>query len=221
MESISDTKLLILESCIRPRTWSELSRIVNLADPTLTDHLKRLTGDKFLVHDKASKLYTTTEDGINKLRETPSAYFKNIVPANLMLAGVQKNLNSSDRLHRIFAELTVRGLFGKDAESYYRTIAQAVIDSVTIQTQTKVTIDEKMFKLVNDLVGYVLKQGGMVEKGKISITISIDFPKELDIKTRSENKAKIREELIQNRDMIIDRTVSNWSHLFSKAGLLA
>lgn len=82
-------------------------------------------------------------------------------------------------------------------------------------------IDNKMFKLVNDLIGYLIKQGGMVEKGNLTINISVDFPKELDIRIRKENNQKIKEQLIQNREMIIDRTVPNWSRLFSKAGLLA
>jgi|GEM_PF-4965271 len=221
METISDTKLLILESCIRPKTWSQLSHIVERSDPTLTDHLKRLTSQRLLDHDGASGLYSTTEQGINKLRQVPSAYFKTVVPAQLMLAGIKKNLNSRDRLERVFAELTVRGLLGKDAETFYRTVAEAVIDSVTIQTQAKVNVDEKMFKLANDLIGYVLKQGGMIEKGKLSITISVDFPKELDIKIRKEVNPNVKERLIQDSDMIIDRTVQNWSRLFSKAGLLA
>jgi hypothetical protein len=221
MERIGDTKLLILESCIRPKSWSELSKIINRSDPTLTDHLKRLTGDRLLARDHSSGLYSTTEQGINTLREVPSAYFKNIVPANLMLAGIEKNLNSSDRLYRIFAELTTRGLLGKDAEAYYKAIAEAVISSVTIQTQSKANIDNKMFKLVNDLIGYLIKQGGMIEKGKLTINISVDFPKELDIRTRNESNPKIKEQLIQNRDMIINRTVPNWNRLFSKAGLLA
>jgi len=222
MENLSETKISILSSCIiAPKSWSELSKITNVSDPTLTDHLKRLTSDKLLQRSPDDGLYYTTKEGLEKLKELPFADYRNIIPAKLMLAGVRKNLNNSDRLIRMFAELSARGLLGKEVESYYRTIADAVISSIGIQTHTEVKIDKRIYELVNELIGHVLKQGGMVEKGKLTITISVDFPKELDMRIRDESDPNIKQQLISNRDMIIDRTVANWSRLFSKNGLLA
>jgi hypothetical protein len=212
-----ETKTTILESCIKPKAWKQLLEITGKSDPTLAVHLRELTNDELLV--KQGGLYTTTDKGISKLK-APSRMINYVLPANLMLKGIVMNRNFKDRINRLFPELGARGLLGKDTKAYFDAVADAVVSSVNVLLPKSVEVDERLFLKINEVVGELLKKEAGLTKGKISITINVDFPSELDIRTRKEADPAIRQKLMENREMIIDRTIEHWDSLFNSKGLL-
>jgi hypothetical protein len=214
-----ETKDFILESCISPKTWKELVKITRKSDPTLAVHLRELRRDELL--QKQDDMYVTTDKGVSKLKSTGSRIARYVLPANLMLQGIIKDRSFKDRIYRMFPELGARGLLGKSTKAYYDAIAEAVVSSVNILLPKTAEVDEKLFLKINEVIGEMMKKEAFVEKGKFSLTVSVDFPAELDLRIRKETDPAIREQLIENRQMIIDQTMKSWSTLFNSKGLLA
>jgi len=121
----------------------------------------------------------------------------------------------------MFAELGAKGMLGKRTKAYYDAITDAVVSSINILLPKSVEVDEKLILKINEVVGELMKRGAFMEKGKLTLTVSVDFPSELDMRTRKESDPVIRQKLVENRNMIIDSTTKNWGDLFNSKGLLA
>jgi len=124
-------------------------------------------------------------------------------------------------VRRMFAELGAKGMLGKRTKAYYDAITDAVVSSINILLPKSVEVDEKLILKINEVVGELMKRGAFMEKGKLTLTVSVDFPSELDMRTRKESDPVIRQKLVENRNMIIDSTTKNWGDLFNSKGLLA
>ncbi len=185
-------------------------------------HLNDLKGEG-LIEKRDDGLYQTTEEGLERLKLIPN--FRPIgpkdrpylEPINIRALGIGKDNASWKELLGDFAgpAFVVRGYIDKDLGEYYKAIGEALRIAVTIWLPKRVEVDEKMFKIVNDVVHQAIKNKATeTTDGKIRIMIEVDFAKALDMVIREENNVRAKEMLIKNREKIIKGILENWNKLF-------
>lgn len=218
-QKLGETKSAILESCITPKSWSELVKATEKTEPTLMVHLNDLQ-DKELIAKTTEGTYQTTDAGIRIVNLTPSVRTPvpenkvSIEAINIISSGLGKKYDLTEKLAAQFPVLVLKGYAKKNLGAFVNAIGQAVRSSVTMWVPAKVEIDKHLFEEINHLVAQMIKKNAVISDGKVRIIIDVDFPKALDLRIRNEKEPDVRETLIQNRDRIIKDVVSNWDGLF-------
>ena len=218
---IGETKAAILESCINPKTWSEIVKITGKTEPTIMVHLNDLKDDGLLENTKG--MYQTTEEGLQFLKLVPN--FRPVGSKdhpytellNVRAMGIGKVKSNWKELvgDFILPGLVARGIIDKDLGAYYKAISDALRMAVTIWLPKKVDIDEQKFKIVNDVVHQAIKNNAtLTPDGKVRIIIEVDYAKALDMMIREEKNPKAKEMLIKNRERIISGILAHWDDLF-------
>ncbi|MFY3741919.1 MAG: DNA-binding transcriptional ArsR family regulator [Candidatus Nitrosomirales archaeon] len=217
---IGETKEVILESCINPKSWSELIQITSKSEPTLMVHLKDLQ-DLKLIGKREDGLYETTEDGLEILKLVPSVRpinskdYPRVERWNTILFGLGKDLNLTEKIATWFPSLVARGYGHKEYSAFAKAIAEALRSSVVLWSPAAVEIDFDIFRQINRIAGEIIEnRKAVTAKGKVRLIIDVDFPRALDMRIREEKDPKIKAELLKNRDRIIDDVIKRWHKLF-------
>lgn len=220
-QKLGETKSTILESCITPKSWSELVKITGKTEPTLMVHLNDLQ-DKNLIAKTDQGFYETTDSGktfvdlIPNIRPTGDERRVYLEAINVLILSLGKEYNLSEKLAAQVPALVVRGYAKKDLGAFANAVGQALRKSVTLWLPTKMDIDPKLFEEINQFVAKMIKKKAVISEGKIRIVIDVDFPKALDMRIREERDPKIKQTLIDNRDKIIRDVVAHWDDLFER-----
>lgn len=218
---IGETKATILESCINPKSWTEIVKITGKTEPTIMVHLNDLKDEGLIVNQDG--LYKTTDEGLEFLKLVPNfrpigAKDRPFLEAvNVRALGIGKIKSNWKELvgDLVGPGLVARGYIDKDLGEYYKAIADALRISVAIWLPKKVEIDREMFKIVNDVVHQAIEnKATLTPDGKVRIIIDVDFARALDMMIREENNVKAKELLIKNREKIIKGILANWNELF-------
>jgi len=215
--SLGDTKAVILEQCIIPKSWTELVKATKKTEPTLMVHLNDLR-DQQLIEKTSDGLYLTTENGVrvsfipNMRTEIPKHKI-GIEASNILIHSLGKNYNFLEKLSAQFPALVLRGIAKKDLGSYINAVGKAVRDSMIVWAPAEIEINKHVSEEINHLVAQAIKKGDITD-GRIRIIIDVDLPKSLDMVIRREINPEIKKMLIENRDKIIADMVANWEDLF-------
>ncbi|UVS69806.1 hypothetical protein [Nitrososphaera viennensis] len=220
-QKIGETKATILESCVIPKSWSELVKITGKTEPTLMVHLNDLQG-KELIAKTDQGFYETTEAGkqfvelVPNIRPVDDARKRHLEAINVLLMSLGKKYTLEEKLAAQVPALVVRGYVKKDLGAFANAVGQALRSSVTLWLPTKMDIDPKLLEEIAELVAKMIKKKAVMSDGKIRIVIEVDFPKALDMRIREEKDPKIKQTLIDNRDKIIKDVVDHWDDLFER-----
>ena len=221
-QKIGDTKVTILESCINPRSWSELVRITSKSEPTLMVHLNDLQNEQ-LIQKTSEGFYVTTDAGLTRIDLIPNT--REVVPNhrvgieahNVLQAGLGRKYDVVERFAGILPildYLVLRGYAKKKMGAFVNAIGEAVRYSVTTWVPGKVEIDKYLSEEINHIVQKMINQKAVISDGKLRIIIDVDFPMALDRRIRTETDPEIKKALIENRDKIIKDVWSHWESLF-------
>jgi hypothetical protein len=219
-QKLGETKVVILESCITPKSWTDLVKETGKTEPTLMVHLNDLQ-DKNLITKTEQGFYQTTDSGIEivslnpNMRAPPPANRVAIEAINIINSGLGKDYDLTEKLAAQFPVLVLKGYAKKNLGAFVNAIAEAVRSSVIMWVPAKeVELDRKLFQEINHLVAKVMKKKAVIAEGKVRIIIDVDFPKALDMRIRNEKDPDVKQTLIENRQRIIEDVVANWSNLF-------
>ena len=219
---MGDTKVTILESCINPRSWSELVRITSKTEPTLMVHLNDLREEN-LIQKNNDGSYVTTDAGLTRIEMIPNTrgpipdHKFGIEAHNILQYGLGKKYDVVERFAAflpILDYLVLRGYAKKKLGAFVNAVGEAARYSVTTWVPGKVNIDIHLSEEINRIVQKMINQKAVISDGKLRIIIDVDFPKALDKRIRNETDPEIKKALIDNRDKIIKDVVSNWESLF-------
>lgn len=208
--------MIILRSCIIPKSWSELTKLTEISDPTIKTHIDDLTRDNLL--EKISGKYSTTDEGIKMIHLQPHTQDmpkKGKLPYetyNMVQQGISLGLSKKEKLEISFAPgIFVNYGLDKSLRKFLDNLAKSVRNSVTVWLPEGQKTDKDIWKLVNKIIANQIKNTLETEKkGKFRIMIDFDLPIALDYAIREENDEEIKKRLIDNRETILNSLYKNW-----------
>ncbi len=219
MENISNTKLQILRSCIKTKTWTDIIDLTELSKPTVKSHIDRLKKESLL--KKISGGYQTTSKGIEELRLNP--HRRAYAPSNKISSEVYQMINEAifpglttkERMAGIFSAGMLRK-FGiiKKVRTILDDLSKAIRDSVIIWLPHDSEFDKDTYKIVNQLISKQINNIKKFEnKGKFQIIIDFDLPLAFDKIINDEKDPEIKNKLIDKRDEILNTLYKKWSRI--------
>jgi len=214
--NFGETKMIILRSCIIPKSWTELTKLTDTSDPTMKTHIDDLTRDDLL--EKISGKYETTDKGIEEIHLQPHIQAppkKGKLPYevyNMVQRGISPGLSKKEKLEMSIAPgIFVNFGVDKSLRKVLDNFAKAIRNSVTVWIPEGQKIDKNIFKLVNKIIENQIKNTlGKEEKGKFRIMIDFDLPLALDYAIKEEADDQIKQRLIENREKILNELYKNW-----------
>lgn len=214
VETISDTKIQILESCITPKSWSDLREITKISEPSLLNHVKELQ-EKELLTKNEDRQYLTTKKGLEMLDLVPyvrtSSAKTPLELKNMVRIGLKPtNFTLGQKI-----KLELGGLFAiqhdRTLGKIYADVTKTIQNAVTLRLPQGLEPDATMWKIVNRLIGvYTKKTRKNIKYGKLTMLIEFNLETALDKVIRDETDAEIKKHLIDNREKILNKLYKSW-----------
>src|SRR6185312_10633913 len=160
-ETLSDTKVLILESCITPKSWSELREIANVSEPSLLTHVDSLQKSQLLIKND-ERQYLTTKEGLKMIDLVP--YVRTVsakTPLELKNM-VRIGLKPTDFTLGQKIKLELGGIFAIEHDvtlgKIFSDVTKTIQTGVTLRLPRGLEPDSAMWKAVNRLIGTYTKR---------------------------------------------------------------
>lgn len=219
VENISTTKLQILRSCMKEKTWTEIINETELSKPTIKSHIDRLTEESLL--KKTDRGYQTTDLGIEQLNLKP--HRRSYAPAEKISSETYRMINDAifpgltikEKMLGPFAAGILRNVGGiRKVRLFLDDLSKAMRDSVVIWLPQELNLDKSVYKIVNRLISEQINISiSDKDKGKFKIIIDFDLPLALDNVILDEKDSEIQKKLIENREIILKTLYKNWNKI--------
>ena len=213
-EDLSNTKLLILESCITPKSWSELREIADVSEPSLLTHVNYLQENQLLSKND-DRHYITTKKGFSMIDLVPyvrtSSAKMPMELKNMVRIGLKPtNLTLGQKI-----KLEMGGLFAIEHDQtlakIFSDLTKTVQSAVTLRLPAGLEPDSAMWKATNRLIGtHTKKTRNNIKHGKLTMLIEFNLETALDKVIREETDEEIKKHLIENRERILTKLYKAW-----------
>ncbi|MDE2589297.1 MAG: hypothetical protein KGL95_06490 [Patescibacteria group bacterium] len=213
-ESISDTKIQILESCITPKSWSDLREIANVSEPSLLTHVNFLQ-EKQLLSKNDERQYLTTKEGLKILDLVPYVRTSSAKTQLELKNMVRIGLKPTDFTLGQKIKLELGGLLAIEQDKtlgrIYGDVTKIIQSAVTLRAPRGLEPDSVMWKAVNRLIGtYTKKTRHDIKHGKLTMLIEFNLETAFEKVIRDESDEEIKNHLIKNKEKILTTIYKAW-----------